>query len=201
MGAPHAVLSRLVFLSLLCQQCFCPVRPLQPAPAHLGMGDGARRIHNLQGQAGTGRGSEMLLLYLCHTLCLLQVFSREELGLIAELCVKHDVLCISDEVYEWLVYDGKQHIRIGTGQGQAGAGGLLRAGNGDFTGIPWKSQGLPACTAVLGMNPHWKYFVALQSQPPNQVLNRSPDFRASQRGDLEQKASWLQRNGFFSHAL
>lgn len=62
----------------------------------------------------------MPVLYLCHTLCLLQVFSRGELGLVAELCVKHDVLCISDEVYEWLVYDGKQHIRIGTGQGRAG---------------------------------------------------------------------------------
>lgn len=76
--------------------------------------------------------------------CLLQVFSRGELGLIAELCVKHDVLCISDEVYEWLVYDGKQHIRIGTGLGWAGSG--------DFTGKShWKSQELPACTAVLGM--------------------------------------------------
>ncbi|NXH12046.1 KAT1 transaminase, partial [Bucco capensis] len=41
-----------------------------------------------------------------------KVFSREELGLLAELCVKHDVLCISDEVYEWLVYDGKEHVRI-----------------------------------------------------------------------------------------
>lgn len=69
----------------------------------------------------------MLLLFLCCPPCLLQVFSRGELGLIAELCVKHDVLCISDEVYEWLVYDGKQHIRIGTGQGWAG---LLRAGMG-----------------------------------------------------------------------
>lgn len=45
MGAPHAVLRLLVFLSLLCQQRFCPVRPLQPAPAPPAMGDGARRIH------------------------------------------------------------------------------------------------------------------------------------------------------------
>uniref|UniRef100_A0A8C4KBN4 Kynurenine aminotransferase 1 n=1 Tax=Dromaius novaehollandiae TaxID=8790 RepID=A0A8C4KBN4_DRONO len=40
------------------------------------------------------------------------VFGRGELELIAELCVKHDALCISDEVYEWLVYDGKEHVRI-----------------------------------------------------------------------------------------
>ena len=33
--------------------------------------------------------------------------------LIANLCKKHDVLCISDEVYEWLVYPGSEHIKIG----------------------------------------------------------------------------------------
>ena len=37
----------------------------------------------------------------------------EELQLIADLCIKYNVLCISDEVYEWLVYDGAEHIRIG----------------------------------------------------------------------------------------
>ena len=37
----------------------------------------------------------------------------EELQLIADLCKKHNVICISDEVYEWLVYAGEQHIRIG----------------------------------------------------------------------------------------
>lgn len=43
-----------------------------------------------------------------------QVFTREELQVIADLCIKHDTLCISDEVYEWLVYKGKKHIKIGT---------------------------------------------------------------------------------------
>ena len=43
----------------------------------------------------------------------LQVFSMEELQLIADLCKKYNVICISDEVYEWLVYGGEQHIRIG----------------------------------------------------------------------------------------
>lgn len=38
-----------------------------------------------------------------------KVFAREELELIASLCVEHDVVCISDEVYEHLVYEG-QHL-------------------------------------------------------------------------------------------
>ncbi|XP_021564562.1 kynurenine--oxoglutarate transaminase 1 [Carlito syrichta] len=41
-----------------------------------------------------------------------KVYSREELELVASLCQQHDVLCISDEVYQWLVYDGHQHISI-----------------------------------------------------------------------------------------
>lgn len=43
-----------------------------------------------------------------------QVFTRAELQVIADLCVKHDTLCFSDEVYEWLVYRGHQHVKIGT---------------------------------------------------------------------------------------
>lgn len=42
-----------------------------------------------------------------------KVFTEEELTLIANLCKKWNVLCISDEVYEWLVYKPYKHIRIG----------------------------------------------------------------------------------------
>lgn len=41
-----------------------------------------------------------------------KVFSREELTVISELCIKYDVLCISDEVYQFLTYDGLEHVRI-----------------------------------------------------------------------------------------
>lgn len=43
----------------------------------------------------------------------LQVYQQEELQVIADLCIKHDVICISDEVYEWLTYDGTKHVKIG----------------------------------------------------------------------------------------
>jgi kynurenine--oxoglutarate transaminase/cysteine-S-conjugate beta-lyase/glutamine--phenylpyruvate transaminase len=42
-----------------------------------------------------------------------KVFTEKELQLIADLCKKWNVLCISDEVYEWLVYKPYKHIRIG----------------------------------------------------------------------------------------
>lgn len=43
-----------------------------------------------------------------------KIFSRSELQAIADLCIKHDTLCISDEVYEWLVYKGHEHVKIAT---------------------------------------------------------------------------------------
>ncbi len=41
-----------------------------------------------------------------------RVFDREELALIADLCKTFDVIVISDEVYEHLVFQGAQHIPI-----------------------------------------------------------------------------------------
>ncbi len=43
-----------------------------------------------------------------------RVFTREELTLIAELCIEHDVTVISDEVYEHLLFDNARHIPIAT---------------------------------------------------------------------------------------
>ena len=51
-------------------------------------------------------------IYSC-VFCLVQIFSVGELEMIADLCKQHNVLCVSDEVYEWLVYDDNQHHRIG----------------------------------------------------------------------------------------
>ena len=40
-----------------------------------------------------------------------KVFTREELEKVAELCIKHNVICVSDEVYEHITYD-RPHIRM-----------------------------------------------------------------------------------------
>ncbi len=38
-----------------------------------------------------------------------RVFTREEIGLIAELCIKHDAWAITDEIYEHIRYAGGHH--------------------------------------------------------------------------------------------
>ena len=41
-----------------------------------------------------------------------KVFTRGELELIRDLCVKFDVLAITDEIYEHIIYDGTKHISM-----------------------------------------------------------------------------------------
>ena len=48
-----------------------------------------------------------------------KVFSRDELRLIAELCQKHNVVAITDEVYEHIVYDDASHVRLAMLAGMA----------------------------------------------------------------------------------
>ncbi len=40
------------------------------------------------------------------------VLTREELEKVAELCRKWDVIAITDEIYEHILYDGRQHVAL-----------------------------------------------------------------------------------------
>jgi aspartate/methionine/tyrosine aminotransferase len=43
-----------------------------------------------------------------------KVFSNEELAAIATLCIEHDAIAITDEIYEHITYDGARHVPIAT---------------------------------------------------------------------------------------
>ncbi|MED4963280.1 pyridoxal phosphate-dependent aminotransferase [Heyndrickxia coagulans] len=42
------------------------------------------------------------------------MYTREELEKLGEVCLKHDILIVSDEIYEKLVYGGSRHVSIAT---------------------------------------------------------------------------------------
>ena len=48
-----------------------------------------------------------------------KVFGRGELETIADLCLRHDLLAITDEIYEHIVFDGRVHTPIATLPGMA----------------------------------------------------------------------------------
>jgi aspartate/methionine/tyrosine aminotransferase len=49
-----------------------------------------------------------------------KVFRRNELELIRDLCVEFNVLAITDEIYEHIIYDGAQHVSIASLEGMQG---------------------------------------------------------------------------------
>jgi aspartate/methionine/tyrosine aminotransferase len=48
-----------------------------------------------------------------------KVFSRAELEVIAGLCREFDCLAITDEIYEYILFDGARHVSIATLEGMA----------------------------------------------------------------------------------
>jgi aspartate/methionine/tyrosine aminotransferase len=48
-----------------------------------------------------------------------RVFSRKELALIARLCIEHNTVAITDEIYEHILYDGREHIPLASLPGMA----------------------------------------------------------------------------------
>ena len=43
-----------------------------------------------------------------------RVFPRADLEFIAKLCQEYDALCITDEIYEHIIYDGAEHVPVMT---------------------------------------------------------------------------------------
>ncbi len=65
------------------------------------------------------------------------VATREELSVIAELAIEHDLLVVTDEVYEHLVFDG-EHIPIATLPGMRERTVTISSGGKTFSFTGWK---------------------------------------------------------------
>jgi N-succinyldiaminopimelate aminotransferase len=87
-------------------------------------------------RAAIGPGARVLLLNSPHNPTG-RVLSRAELELIAAACVEHDLICVTDEVYEHLVYDG-EHIPIATLPGMASRTLTISSVGKSFSFTGWK---------------------------------------------------------------
>lgn len=67
-----------------------------------------------------------------------KVFSRAELETIAALCQKWNVIAITDEVYEHLVYDGGKHERLAQLPGMAGRTITVSSMSKTFSFTGWR---------------------------------------------------------------
>lgn len=67
-----------------------------------------------------------------------KVFTDDELAAIAARCVEHDLLAVSDEVYEHLVFDGAAHRPLATFPGMADRTLTVSSGGKTFSCTGWK---------------------------------------------------------------
>jgi N-succinyldiaminopimelate aminotransferase len=80
-----------------------------------------------------------------------KVFSREELELVAGLCRERDALCITDEVYEHILYDG-EHVPMATLPGMRERTITISSFGKTFSLTGWKigwAAAPPALTASV----------------------------------------------------
>jgi N-succinyldiaminopimelate aminotransferase len=67
-----------------------------------------------------------------------KVFSSDELDVIARLCVKHDLIALTDEVYEHITYDGARHVPLATRPGMRERTVSISSTGKTFSYTGWK---------------------------------------------------------------
>jgi N-succinyldiaminopimelate aminotransferase len=127
-----------------------------------------------------------------------KVFTREELGQIASLCLERDVLCITDEVYEHLVYEG-EHVPMATLPGMRERTVTISSFGKTFSLTGWKIgwAGAPAPLTAAVRAAH--QFVTFATATPLQhgaavaLTEGGPYFRLL-RDDYQRKRDYLVRS-------
>ncbi|MEQ8287140.1 aminotransferase [Thalassospira sp.] len=78
-----------------------------------------------------------------------KVYGDEELQFIADLCIKHDVIALCDEVYEHLVFDGRTHKPLMTFPGMHDRTVRIGSAGKTFSLTGWKIGYVTACARLM----------------------------------------------------
>ncbi len=128
-----------------------------------------------------------------------KVFSRDELALIAELCVKHDAIAITDEVYERLTFEPSlPHIHLATLPGMAERTVTLSSLGKTFSFTGWKTGWAIAPPALSRGVRSAHQFLTFCSVTPIQhgaaaALNDGDDYIRSLQRQLSEARDYLVR--------
>src|SRR4029079_11155210 len=76
-----------------------------------------------------------------------RVFTRQELSLIAELCIEHDAIAITDEIYEHIRYEG-EHIPMATLPGMRDRTVTISGASKTFSVTGWRVGWIVAAPAL-----------------------------------------------------
>ncbi|HJQ45614.1 MAG TPA: pyridoxal phosphate-dependent aminotransferase [Amycolatopsis sp.] len=133
------------------------------------------------------------------------VFTRAELAAIAEECVRHDLIAITDEVYEHLVFDDREHLPLATFPGMRSRTVSISSAGKTFNCTGWKIGWVCATPDLVGAVKAAKQFMTFVSGGPLQPavayaleheLPWVDDLRKSLQGKRDRLATGLAEAGF-----
>ena len=124
------------------------------------------------------------------------VFSDDDLAAIAALCQEHDVVAISDEVYEHLLFDGRTHRSIATLPGMRERTLRISSAAKTFNCTGWKvgwvSGPAPLVTAARAAKQFMSYVGSGPFQPAvAHALNTEMDWVTQSAAALQRKRDIL----------
>ncbi len=76
-----------------------------------------------------------------------RVFDRDELGVVARICTEHDLLAITDEIYEHIIYDG-EHIPLAALPGMRDRTVIISGASKTFSVTGWRIGTIVAPAAL-----------------------------------------------------
>ena len=133
-----------------------------------------------------------------------KVYSKAELDLIAQLCIEHDAIAITDEIYEHLVYSGR-HISLATLPGMRERTITISGASKTYSVTGWRIGWLIAPPGLTAGIRKVHDFLTVGAAHPLQVaiaaaLELPPSFYVELLGDYRERrdaiVTGLQECGF-----
>ncbi|WP_030901978.1 pyridoxal phosphate-dependent aminotransferase [Streptomyces sp. NRRL S-474] len=133
------------------------------------------------------------------------VLTREELTAIAELAVERDLLVVTDEVYEHLVFDEAEHVPLATFPGMRDRTVTISSGGKTFSFTGWKVGWVTASPELVTAVRSAKQYLTYVSAGPFQYAiaealslpdSYFSDFRADMLAKRNLLAAGLEEAGF-----
>jgi aminotransferase len=127
-----------------------------------------------------------------------KVFTREELVAIADLCVEHDAIAITDEIYEHITYDDTEHVPIATLPGMAERTITISALSKTYSVTGWRvGWAIAAAPLMAGIRPVHD-FLTVAAAAPLQVagvtaLQLPPSYFERMRADYVERRDVMLR--------
>lgn len=124
------------------------------------------------------------------------VLDDEQLRILADLAIEHDLIVVSDEVYEHLTYDGVTHRSIATLPGMRERTLVISSGGKTFNTTGWKVGWICAPAPLVAAARSAKQFLTYVSSAPFQPaiaagLRLPDEYFMSLASDLQTKRNHL----------